>query len=86
VAARVVTAEVNRDGVFHVTLVKDPVEDAGSYVLNYLSKGKRGDKHYVCKVIIQNNKLFVLTAQIREENYADKQKELDKVVDTFRVM
>jgi len=41
VAARVVTAEVNRDGVTSVTLVTDPTEDptTGAYLLNYLSQG-----------------------------------------------
>jgi hypothetical protein len=87
VAARVVLAEVNRDGVFDVTLVKDPfVTSDGSYLLNYLSQGKRGNKHFVCKISIQRNKLYVLTAQVKEENYGDNEKELFSAVDTFRVV
>ena len=41
VAARVVTAEVNRDGIFKVTLARDPVEDGttGAYVVDYVSDG-----------------------------------------------
>jgi len=87
VAARVVTAEVNRDGVFDVTLVKDPIveESSGSYILNYLSKGKRGDKRFICKICIAKKRLYVLTAQVKEENYVDMEKELMQVVDTFRV-
>eukprot|EP00547_Thalassionema_nitzschioides_P009225 CAMPEP_0194225604 /NCGR_PEP_ID=MMETSP0156-20130528/39983_1 /TAXON_ID=33649 /ORGANISM="Thalassionema nitzschioides, Strain L26-B" /LENGTH=161 /DNA_ID=CAMNT_0038957623 /DNA_START=247 /DNA_END=732 /DNA_ORIENTATION=- len=87
VAARVVTAEVNRDGVFDVTLVKDPIieETSGSYILNYLSKGKRGDKHFVCKIAVAKNKLYVLTAQVKEEKYLSMEKEIMEVVGTFLV-
>eukprot|EP00548_Thalassiothrix_antarctica_P005365 CAMPEP_0194153698 /NCGR_PEP_ID=MMETSP0152-20130528/57413_1 /TAXON_ID=1049557 /ORGANISM="Thalassiothrix antarctica, Strain L6-D1" /LENGTH=135 /DNA_ID=CAMNT_0038859169 /DNA_START=205 /DNA_END=612 /DNA_ORIENTATION=- len=86
VAARVVTAEVNRDGVFDVTLVKDPIveESSGSYILNYLSKGKRGNKHFICKISIAKKKLYVMTAQVKEENYNDMEKELMQVVGTFQ--
>lgn len=87
VAARVVTAEVNRDGVFEVTLWKDPVEtQEGAYVLTYLSKGKRGDKRFVCKIYIEHQKLHVLTAQVKEADYARKEKEMMAVVDSFRVL
>jgi hypothetical protein len=85
VAARVVTAEVNRDGVFEVTLLKDPVEtQEGAYLLTYLSKGKRGDKHFVCKIYIKNQKLHVLTAQVKEAEYSQKEKEMMAIVDSFR--
>lgn len=82
VAARVVTAEVNRDGVFEVTLLKDPeiVDGTGDgssssssppyYVLEYLSAGKRGRKVYKNKIFVSSNQLlYVLTAQCKEENY-----------------
>ena len=104
IAARVVLAEVNRDGVFDVTLVEDPVvvvtvegntspspsditpNDNKYIILNYLSQGKRGDKHFVCKISIQRNKLYVLTAQCKEEEYVVKKKELMKAVDSFKVL
>jgi hypothetical protein len=107
IAARVVLAEVNRDGVFDVTLVEDPLvvttvvegdtgvvsrdatpnNTASKYiVLNYLSQGKRGDKHFICKICIQRNKLYVLTAQCKEEEYAMKRKELMNAVDSFKVL
>ena len=87
VAARVVTAEVNRDGVVEVTLLKDPIETSdGAYVLEYLSKGKRGDKHYVCKIYVSQEKLLVLTAQVKEADYVDKKQELMATVDSFRVL
>ena len=90
VAAKVVTAEVNRDGVFEVTLVKDPVavEEDGvlSYILNYLSQGKRGDKRFVAKFCIQNQRLYALTGQVAEADYTSKEKELMKAVESFRVI
>ena len=72
-AARVVTAEVNRDGVFEVTLLQDPYEESsnGSYILEYLSVGKRGNKHYMNKIFIVGNKLYVLTAQVKQEDWDD---------------
>ena len=85
-----VLAEVNRDGIFEVTLVKDPVavEEDGvlSYILNYLSQGKRGDKRFVAKFTIQNQRLYALTAQVAEADYNGKEKELMKAVDSFRVL
>lgn len=90
VAAKVVLAEVNRDGIFEVTLVKDPVavEEDGilSYILDYLSQGKRGDKRFVAKFCIQNQRLYALTAQVLEGDYKDKEEELLQAVKSFRVL
>ncbi|CAB9497758.1 PsbP [Seminavis robusta] len=90
VAAKVVLAEVNRDGIFEVTLVKDPVavEEDGilSYILNYLSQGKRGDKRFVAKFCIQNQRLYALTAQVLESDYNAKEAEIMKAVESFRVL
>ena len=89
-AAKVVLAEVNRDGVFEVKLINDPVavEEDGvlSYVLNYLSQGKRGDKRFVAKFSIQNQRLYALTAQVAETDYTAKEKEIMKAVESFRVV
>ena len=84
------TAEVNRDGVFEVTLIKDPVavEEDGvlSYILNYLSSGKRGDKRFVAKFSIQNQRLYALTGQVAEADYKDKEEEIMKAINGFRVL
>ena len=84
-AARVVTAEVNRDGIFEVTLLEDPYEDGGAYLLQYLSVGKRGNKHVANKIFIQNNQLFVLTAQVKQDDYSAHAEELKRIVDSFQV-
>jgi hypothetical protein len=95
VAAKVVTAEVNRDGVFDVKLMDDPIEqkgDAGSegtssgLVLDYLSSGKRGDKRFIAKFFVQKGKLYVLTAQCKQADYDTVKTELLEAVDSFRVL
>eukprot|EP00804_Cyclotella_cryptica_P013724 CCRYP_018832-RA/>CCRYP_018832-RA protein AED:0.44 eAED:0.44 QI:0/-1/0/1/-1/1/1/0/183 len=88
VAARVVTAEVNRDGVFQVTLAKDPVEDAdagGCYDIEYISEGKRGIKRFVTRIYIKDGFLYVLTAQSKEDEYdTSREKEVAACVKSFK--
>jgi hypothetical protein len=101
VAAKVVTAEVNRDGVFDVKLMQDPIEQRGDgggssgsdtggtsngLVLDYLSSGKRGDKRFVAKFFVENQKLYALTAQCKQADYETVKKELLEAVDSFRVL
>lgn len=100
VAAKVVTAEVNRDGVFDVKLMDDPIEQRGDnsnngsdtegtsngLVLDYLSSGKRGDKRFVAKLFVEKGKLYVLTAQCKQADYETVKKELLEAVDSFRVL
>ena len=101
VAARVVLAEVNRDGIFDVTLMKDPLsskttttatttsDDPPSsiyYVLNYKSEGKRGTKRFVVKFYIVNQLLYTLTAQCKEDEYDELAQEIDQAAESFQVM
>jgi PsbP len=92
VAAKVVLAEVNRDGVLSVTLMEDPVAiveaDTGAlfYLLNYVSSGKRGDKRFIARFVIANQKLFALTAQCKDENYDDLRSSMLRAVNSFRVV
>ena len=86
VAARVVTAEVNRDGVFEVTLAKDPVEDAaGCYDIEYISEGKRGKKRFSTRIYIKDGFLYVLTVQSKEAEFDTvREKEVQQTVKSFR--
>jgi hypothetical protein len=34
------------------------------YTIEYESSSSRGDKHFICKVAIEDKKLYVLTAQV----------------------
>lgn len=71
VAARVVTAELNRDGVFEVTLAKDPAEDPinGGYDIEHVSAGKRGARRFVTRSYVRDGYLYVLTVQSGEGDY-----------------
>ena len=82
-----VTAEVNRDGVFEVTLIDDPYEtnDSG-YILHYLSSGKRGNKHFITKFFIARNELYALTAQVKEDYYNEAKDELFDIVKSFSLL
>ena len=87
VAARVVTAEVNRDGVFEVTLAKDPKEDdtTGGYDIEYVTDGKRGTKRFVTRVYVKDGYLYVLTVQSREKDYdGAREAEVSECVGSFR--
>jgi len=87
VAARVVTAEVNRDGVFKVTLAKDPSEDveAGCYDVEYISDGKRGTKRFVTRIYVQGGFLYVLTLQSKEGEYdAGRERDVLECAKSFR--
>ncbi len=88
VAARVVTAEVNRDGVFQVTLAKDPMEDyddGGCYDIEYISEGKRGIKHFTTRIFVRDGFLYVLTAQLKENDLDKiKEKEIYDCVKSFK--
>jgi PsbP len=95
VAAKVLLAEVNRDGVLDVKLLEDPVSDeiqvdGGArtifYQLNYLSSGKRGNKRNIAKFYVQNQKLFALTAQCKEESYEMARGTMLAAVRSFRVL
>jgi hypothetical protein len=101
VAARVVTTELSRDGVDRVTLVDDPQSfelatpggDGGgsastvlTYELNYRSEGKRGTNRFVCKLFVQDNKLYVLTSQCKESDYPLLQSEIEAAVNSFRLV
>jgi hypothetical protein len=95
VAAKVVLAEVNRDGVLEVKLLDDPIsgtvrmnDDTTTtyYQLNYVSNGKRGRKRYIAKFYIQNHMLLALTAQSKDESYESIQHEMNEAVSSFRVV
>jgi hypothetical protein len=97
VAAKVVLAELKRDGVFDVTLMRDPVatvaprtnrssQASSYYQLDYLSVGKRGPKRFVAKFYIADQMLYALTAQCLADDYEVVQTELLAAVDSFRIV
>jgi PsbP len=95
VAAKVVLAEVNRDGVLNVKLLDDPISGTVSladgstntfYQLSYLSSGKRGQKRFIAKFFIQNQKLLSLTVQCKDDVYETIKQDLNDAVTSFKVV
>jgi hypothetical protein len=87
VAAKVVLSELNRDGVFDVTLAEDAfaADNDAYYQLNYTSKGKRGEKRFITKFYVRDQMLFALTAQCLDSDYGKLRNEITKTVDSFRI-
>lgn len=90
VAAKIVMAELRRDGILDVSVGRDPVEDerTGGYDVEYISDGKRGKKHFITRTIVNSNKLFVLTAQVKQDDWNSNvhQDEVWKAVNSFTVL
>lgn len=87
VAAKVVLSELNRDGVFDVTLAEDAfaADNDAYYQLNYISKGKRGEKRFITKFYVRDQMLYALTAQCLDSDYGNLRNEMIKAVDSFRI-
>lgn len=88
VAAKIVMAELRRDGVLDVTMGRDPTEDSvsGGYDVEYISDGTRGKKHFVTRTIVDDGKLYVLTAQCKEDDWKYVEDEVWASVATFQVL
>ena len=98
IAAKVVLAELNRDGISDVTLMTDPYyyipnnnNDKNSshdyLLLNYKSIGKRGIKRSVVKIYIYDSKLYVCTAQCKENDYITTlENDITKTINSFRLL
>lgn len=88
VATRVVNAEAVRDGVTDVKLIGTPTEDpeSGIYAIDYISEGKRGIKHFITRIAVSKGNLFVLTAQVKEVDFTEYEKEMEETVKTFHVV
>lgn len=88
IAAKVVLAEVNRDGVFDVILMENPVAGPNDsfYQLNYQSKGKRGTKRFITKFYIEKQKLYAMTAQCKEDDFKNLESEMLKAAASFQVL
>lgn len=95
VAARVVVAELNRDGILDVRLdsTRDVVlSDSRShnnsvyYAIEYTSSGKRGIKRVLTRIGIANRMLYVLTAQVKAADFSTSiEREMRDAVDSFSV-
>lgn len=88
VAAKIVMAELRRDGVLDVTLAADAKEDdnSGAYDVQYISDGTRGKKHFVTRTVVKDGKLFVLTVQAKQIDWDNVKGEVLDAVQSFHVL
>ena len=93
VAARIVTAELNRDGILEVFLDQaSSYEDSSGrlyYIVNYISDGKRGKKRFLTRTCIADQNLYVATAQMKDIEYRDNpsiQAEIEEALNSFTVV
>ena len=88
VAAKIVMAELRRDGVLDVTTGRDPKEDSetGAYDVEYISDGSRGRKHFVTRTVVKEGKLYVLTVQCKQVDWNQVEDEVWASVSTFKVL
>jgi hypothetical protein len=88
VAAKIVMAELKRDGVMDVTTGRDPVEDAdtGAYDVEYISDGSRGRKHFVTRTVVKAGKLYVLTVVCKQDDWKQVEDDVWASVSTFKVL
>lgn len=86
---RIVAVEAKKEGVFNVNLVSTSSiseDDLEYYLFDYIVESSRGFNHYLAKAAVQNNKLFVFTAQIKEQDLKDYESVIRGLVSTFRVL
>jgi hypothetical protein len=57
-----------------------------AFIVSLLNCSKRGDKHFVVKIGIQRQKLYVMTAQVPEKDYQATSPELMEFVKSFRLL
>jgi len=47
---------------------------------------KRGIKHFITRIAVSKGNLFVLTAQVKEVDFTEYEKEMEETVKTFHVV
>ena len=91
VAERVLAVEETRDGVLDVKLRALAAQRgaASYYTLEYFVESTRGRKVYLCKYAIARNRLYLLQAQAKADDFDDAasgvREQLRAIVASFRV-
>ena len=91
-AERVVSVEKSKEGVFEANVIsasesQTPVTQAvPAYVIEYSVDSSRGQNHYLVKTTVINSRLYVFTAQAKEDSFPSLAKRLSEVVESFRVV
>lgn len=91
-AERVVSVEKSKEGVFEANVIsasesQTPVtQSVPAYVIEYNIDSSRGQNHYLVKTTVINSRLYVFTAQAKEDSFPSLAKSLAEVVESFRVV
>jgi len=91
-AERVVSVEKSKEGVFEANVIsasesQTPVTQAvPAYVIEYSVDSSRGQNHYLVKTTVISSRLYVFTAQAKEDSFPSLAKRLSEVVESFRVV
>jgi PsbP len=90
-AEKVVAVERGKEGVFEATVLdakeapKSPSPDFPAYYIEYLVDSSRGRNHYAVKASVIDEKLYVVTAQTKEDDYARLKQTASDLLDSFSV-
>ena len=90
-AERVVQVEKSKEGVFEANVISAsesqvPVsQSTPAYEIEYNIDSSRGKNHYLVKTTVIQSRLYVFTAQCKEEAFPLLKKDLSEIVDSFRV-
>jgi len=92
-ADRVVQVELGKEGVFEAnvlaarqsTEVPTRPNSIPAYTIEYKIDSSRGQNHYTVKALVAKNKLYVFTAQCKEESLQELQTATSNIVDSFDV-
>lgn len=93
-AERVVNVEKGKEGVFdaNIIMAKESKISAvydfkfPSYEIEYTVDSSRGQNHFLLKATVYDGRLFVCTAQAREENFSVMRDQLQHSLDSFQVL
>jgi hypothetical protein len=93
-AERVVKVEKSKEGVFEANVIsasesKTPVSEADpsipSYEIEYNIDSSRGKNHYLVKTAVVESKLYVFTAQCKEDTFPELKASLSEILNTFSI-
>jgi len=93
-ADKVVKVELSKEGVFEANVLAasesqissslaDPTVPA--FEIEYKIDSSRGQNHYLVKTTVIQSRLYVFTAQCREDSFPTLKKSLAEIVDSFKV-
>jgi len=76
IVERIADAERGRDGIFEVKVAGFAPVKGGGVDVDYISKGKRGEKFVSTRTYVLNQKLFVFTSSVKGEAGFDDMKNI----------